>query len=138
MAKNYFSALWMLKYRFKSSQIANGQYKDYLVGQLTNTKEPKILKQSGFTKCMWTQICTVGRRANLDLAFLHGLFHTRYLRVQTGPPHLTDGSTFSDPFNVGLATEPSIFNSNLTQFVARIVICLILCWVCSVVVIISL
>ena len=29
----YFSGLWMLKY--KKSQIAKGQYKDYLVGQLT-------------------------------------------------------------------------------------------------------
>ena len=86
---------------------------------------------------MWTQLYTVGRRANLDLAFLHGLFHTRYLRVQTGPPHLTDGSTFSDPSNVGLVTEASIFNLNKTQFDARSVICLILCWVYSVVVIIS-
>ena len=84
MAMLYLSVLW--KYR-QSSQIANGQYKDYLDGQLTNTKQSKILKQSGFTRCMWAQICTVGRRANLDLAFLHGLFHTRYLTVQTGPPH---------------------------------------------------
>lgn len=30
--------------------------------------------------------------------------------------HLTDGSTFSDPFNVGLATEPSIFNLKMTDF----------------------
>ena len=33
IAMLYFSVLWMLKF---SSQIANGQCKDYLVGQLTN------------------------------------------------------------------------------------------------------